>query len=120
MARYSLVDVDALPGEGPGGAVRKVRRAIGGRAFGVNYFTLPPNAEGREHDHAADGQEELYFVVHGEGRMRVDGEDVALRPGRFLRVDPEATRVPIAGPEGLEFITVGAPVDRVYEPPSWA
>ena len=44
---YSYVDVADLEGEGPGGAVRKVRRALGARAFGVNYFELPPNVEGR-------------------------------------------------------------------------
>ena len=32
-------------GEGPGGAVRKVRRALGARAFGFNYFTIPPGRD---------------------------------------------------------------------------
>ena len=116
---YSFVDVDRLEGEGPGGAVRKVRRALGARAFGFNYFTLPPGVTGREHDHGDSGHEEVYFVVRGSGRMRVDGEEVELRPGRFLRVDPETTRVPTAGDEGLEFVTFGAPLDGAYEPPSW-
>ena len=119
MAPYDVVDVASLPGEGPGGYVRKVRRALGARAFGFNYFTLPPNAEGRKHDHAAQGQEEVYFVVRGSGRMRIEGEDVQLRPGRFLRVDPDATRMPIAGDDGLEFVTFGAPLEGGYEPPEW-
>ena len=51
--------------------------------------------------------------------MRVDGEDVELRPGRFLRVDPASTRVPVAGDDGLEFVTFGAPLDGKYEPPAW-
>jgi mannose-6-phosphate isomerase-like protein (cupin superfamily) len=116
---YSYVDVDSLDGEGPGGAVRKVRRALGARAFGVNYFTLPPDTEGREHDHADADQEEVYFVVRGGGTMRIDGEEVELAPGRFVRVDGSSTRVPVAGSEGLEFVTFGAPVDGAYEPPSW-
>ena len=116
---FSFVDVDSLEGEGPGGMVRKVRRAVGGRAFGFNYFTFPPRAEGREHDHAEANQEEVYFVVRGSGVMRVDGEDVELRPGRFLRVDPASTRMPVAGGDGLEFVTFGAPLDGGYEPPSW-
>jgi len=116
---YSYVDVDSLEGEGPGGMVRKTRRATGARAFGFNYFTLPPGAEGREHDHADSGQEEVYFVVRGSGAMRIDGEEVELRPGRFVRVDPASTRVPAAGPDGLEFLTIGAPLDARYEPPSW-
>jgi mannose-6-phosphate isomerase-like protein (cupin superfamily) len=116
---YSTVDVADLQGEGPGGTVRKVRRALGGRAFGFNYFTLPPGTEGRRHDHASDGQEEVYFVVSGGGRMQIDDEEIELRPGTFVRVDGQSTRVPIAGPEGLEFLTVGAPVYGGYRPPSW-
>jgi mannose-6-phosphate isomerase-like protein (cupin superfamily) len=116
---YSFVDVDTLEGEGPGGAVRKVRAALGARAFGFNYFTLPPGVTGREHDHSESGQEEVYFVVRGSGVMRVGGEEVELRPGRFVRVDPETTRVPTAGDDGLEFVTFGAPIDAKYEPPSW-
>jgi mannose-6-phosphate isomerase-like protein (cupin superfamily) len=116
---YSIVDVAALEGEGPGGMVRKVRRALGARAFGFNYFTIPPGVEGREHNHADAKLEEVYFVVKGGGTMRVDGEEVELRPGRFIRVDPDSTRVPIAGDEGLEFITFGAPLEGAYEPPDW-
>jgi mannose-6-phosphate isomerase-like protein (cupin superfamily) len=116
---YSFVDVDMLEGEGPGGAVRKLRAALGARAFGFNYFTLPAGVTGREHDHADTNQEEVYFVVRGGGTMRVDGEEIELKPGRFLRVDPGSTRVPVAGGEGLEFVTFGAPLDGPYEPPSW-
>jgi quercetin dioxygenase-like cupin family protein len=116
---FSAIDVAELEGEGPGGAVRKLRRALGARAFGFNYITLPPGAEGHEHDHGDDGQEEVYAVVRGSGRMRVDGEEIELHPGVFVRVDPESTRLPIAGPDGLEFVTFGAPIDGPYAPPGW-
>jgi hypothetical protein len=42
-----------------------------------------------------------------------------LRAGRFVRVDPAARRVPVSGADGLEFVTIGAPLDRQYQPPSW-
>jgi mannose-6-phosphate isomerase-like protein (cupin superfamily) len=116
---FSYVDVETLEGEGPGGAVRKVRRELGAHAFGFNYFTLLPGIEGREHNHAEQNQEEVYFVVRGGGTMRIDGEEIELKPGRFVRVDPASTRMPIAGDEGVEFVTFGAPLDAAYEPPSW-
>jgi mannose-6-phosphate isomerase-like protein (cupin superfamily) len=116
---FSYVDVDQLEGEGPGGSVRKVRRELGARAFGFNYFTLPPGVEGREHNHSEQEQEEVYFVVKGSGVMRIDGNEVELKPGRFVRVDPSSTRMPVAGVDGLEFVTFGAPLDGSYEPPSW-
>src|SRR5919198_189036 len=85
MASYSVADVDELEAEGPGGMVRKVRRALGARAFGFNYFKFPPGQAGREHSHAHDGHEEVVFVVKGGGMLRVDGEEIELKPGRFVR-----------------------------------
>jgi quercetin dioxygenase-like cupin family protein len=119
MARYSVADVDELPGEGPGGAVKKVRRALGAQAFGFNYFELPPGVEGREHDETESSQEEVMFVVAGSGSLRVDGDEIDLKPGRFVRLDPSAVRCPVAGPDGLTFVTFGSPVNERYEPPSW-
>ena len=116
---YDVVDLDTLEGEGPGGMVRKLRRALGARAFGFNYFTIPPGVEGREHNHADEGMEEVYFVIDGGGTMRIDSDEIELRPGRFIRVDPGSTRVPIAGDDGLEFVTFGAPLEGQYEPPDW-
>src|SRR5439155_20647526 len=113
---YTAVDVADLEGEGPGGAIRKVRRALGARAFGFTHVTLPAGREGREHDHAGDGQEEVYVVVglRRDGGRR--GRGRYLHPGVFVRVDPDATRLPVGGPDGLEFVTFGAPLDGPYEP----
>jgi mannose-6-phosphate isomerase-like protein (cupin superfamily) len=112
---YSVVHVDELEGAGPGGAVKFVRRALGVEAFGINWFELPPNAEGREHDERRSNQEEVNVIVRGSGVYRVDGEDVPVQVGTFLRFDPETTRMPIAGPDGLAMIAVGAPRGS-YEP----
>jgi len=119
VAGYDVADVGELEAEGPGGMVRKVRRAVDGKAFGFNYFILPPNQEGREHEHSDTNQEEVYFVVKGSGTMRVGGDEIELVPGRFVRVDPTEIRVAVSGADGLEFVTFGAPIDTQYEPPSW-
>ena len=119
MPQYSVVDIEELEGEGPDGRIRKVRRALDAQAFGLNLFRLPPRAEGSEHDHADSGQEEVYVVLEGSGVLRVDGEEVELRKGIAVRVSPEATRAHVAGPEGLEYLAIGAPLDRAYEPPNW-
>jgi hypothetical protein len=112
---YSVVNVDEIGPGGPGGAVRFVRRELGVLAFGINWFELGPNAEGREHDESGSGQEEVSVVVRGSGHWRVDGEDVPVRVGSFIRFDPESTRVPVAGPDGLTFVSIGAPRGS-YEP----
>jgi len=111
---YTTVDLSSIEPGGPGGAVRFVRRVLGVTAFGLNHFTLPPGVEGNEHDESSTGQEEVIIVVGGSGTLRVNGEEIPLHVGRFVRVDPESTRLPIAGPEGLTFITVGSPRELPY------
>ena len=112
---YSVVSVHELEGSGPGGAVRFVRRALGVEAFGINWFELPPGAEGREHDESATGQEEVSVVVRGSGIFRVDGEEVPVAEGSFIRIDPATTRCPVAGPDGMTFVSVGVRPGS-YEP----
>jgi mannose-6-phosphate isomerase-like protein (cupin superfamily) len=105
---YSMIHVDGVEPAGPAGAVRFVRRVLGVEAFGINWFEIPPNAEGHEHDELESDQEEVNVIVRGYGRYRIDGEEVAVEVGTFLRFDPGTTRVPIAGPEGMTMIAVGA------------
>jgi mannose-6-phosphate isomerase-like protein (cupin superfamily) len=105
---YSVAHVDEIEGSGPGGAFHFVRRELGVAAFGINWVNLPPNSEGREHDEAETGQEEVNVVIRGSGTYRIEGEDVPVRVGSFVRFDPGTTRMPIAGPEGMTMIAVGA------------
>ena len=105
---YSMIHVDEVEPAGPGGGVRFVRRVLGVEAFGINWFEIPPNVEGREHDESGTGQEEVNVIVRGSGRYRIDGVEVDVEVGTFLRFDPGTRRVPIAGPEGLTMIAVGA------------
>jgi uncharacterized cupin superfamily protein len=113
--RYTTIHLDDIEPAGPGGAVRFVRRELDLLAFGVNVFDIAPGAAGVAHDETASGQEELVFVVAGDGHWLVDGEEVEARPGTFIRFDPEAHRRPVAGPSGLKFVAVGAP-RGAYEP----
>ena len=105
---YSVIHVDKVEPAGPGGAVRFVRRVLGVEAFGINWFEIPPNTEGHEHDELESGQEEVNVVVGGSGTYRVDGEEIDVGVGTFLRFDPDTKRVPIAGPDGMTMIAVGA------------
>jgi quercetin dioxygenase-like cupin family protein len=105
---YSVVNVEDIEGAGPGGAIRFVRRELGLEAFGINWFELPPGAPGHEHNETGTGQEEINLVVAGSGIWRVEGEEVPATIGTFLRFDPDTTRQPVAGPDGMTFIGVGA------------
>jgi len=105
---YSMINVEEIEGEGPGGSVRFVRRRLGVEAFGINWFEIPPGVEGREHDESETQQEEVNVIVRGSGIYRIEGENVPVKEGTFLRFDPGTMRMPIAGPDGMIMVAVGA------------
>ena len=110
--------LDAEDIEPTWGTFRMVRHALGGTAFGLNQIDFPPGKVGPEHDELESGQEEIYYCISGSGTLTIDGEAVALRPGRYVLVSADAKRHPEAGPNGLSFICVGGVPGGVYEP--WA
>jgi hypothetical protein len=105
---YSVVRVADIEPAGPGGAVRFVRRELGVEAFGINWFEIPPNMEGREHNETDSEQEEVNVIIRGSGVYRVEGEEIPCETGTVLRFDPETTRQPVAGPEGMTMVAIGA------------
>ena len=85
---YAVANLADL-GEGPG--FRKIRKALGVTAFGVNAIVLPPAYATGSHFH--DEQEELYFVHTGRGRDRVRRRlDQELGPGGLAWVDAPTPR----------------------------
>jgi len=108
VSGYSVVHVEEIEPSGPGGAVRFVRRELGVQAFGINWFELPPNAEGLEHDESETGQEEVNVIVRGSGVYRIGGEEVPFTAGTIFRFALETRRQPVAGPDGFTMVAVGA------------
>ena len=87
-ARVEVGDEVRELGDGPG--FRKVRRALGVTAFGVNGIVFAPGFEGFLHYH--DTQDELYFVHRGRARVEVGGEVRELGPGGLLHVEATTPR----------------------------
>ena len=75
---------------GDGYGFRKVRRALGVTAFGVNAIVMPPGFLGFQHFH--DDQDELYFVHSGSARVEVDGEERILGAGGLVHVESTTPR----------------------------
>ena len=84
---HAFSSLDEL-GEGPG--FRKVRRAMGITAFGVNGVVYPPDYPGISHYH--DTQDELYFVHKGTAKVHVEGEERTLGPGCLVHVESTTPR----------------------------
>ena len=93
----------------------KIRRALGTNAFGVNEIRLPPGAEGREHDESDTGHEEVYMGLERGGTFTIDGTQVQLEPGGFLRIDPGTMRQVVAGRDGFRFLAIGAKPQPAYD-----
>jgi mannose-6-phosphate isomerase-like protein (cupin superfamily) len=75
---------------------------------GVSYQRLAPNFRvpfGHKHKQ----QEEVYILVSGSARMKLGDEVVDLKQWDAVRVPNETLRGVEAGPEGAEFIAIGAP-----------
>jgi quercetin dioxygenase-like cupin family protein len=107
MSDYTVVDASDV--EAMRGAFRKMRIALGTQAFGINQIELPAGASGPEHDEHDTTHEEVYVVLAGTGTLSVDGEEIELAPGRYVRVGPAVSRQMTAGDGGITFIAVGAP-----------
>ncbi|HZQ88860.1 MAG TPA: cupin domain-containing protein [Gaiellaceae bacterium] len=92
------------------GVFRALTDTLGVSGFRVNQLELAAGAEGPEHDHTGNGQEEVYAVVGGSGVLRLGDEEIALRPGHFVYCPPDVRRQMVAGDEGLVWIGIGSAV----------
>ena len=87
MSGYGFSSIDEL---GDGYGFRKVRRALGVTAFGVNAVVMPPRYDGFLHYH--DTQDELYLVHRGRARVEVSGEVRELGPGGLFHAESTTPR----------------------------
>jgi len=87
---------------------RFARDPLRSEVTGLSYQRLAPGMRMPfGHTHAT--QEEIYVVLEGAGRAKLDEEIVELEALDALRVAPETMRALEAGPEGLQFVVFGAP-----------
>jgi mannose-6-phosphate isomerase-like protein (cupin superfamily) len=108
------------PNEIPGIRFRPARAALGVSAWGMNVIELDPHCEGYPtHDHAADGQEEVYVVLTGAAVLRCGGEERLVEAGSMVRVPPEQTRQWVTRERGVRILALGGTPGRAYEPPSY-
>jgi mannose-6-phosphate isomerase-like protein (cupin superfamily) len=89
---------------------RFARTPLGGKTLGLSLFKLAPNFRipfGHKHEE----QEEVYVVVRGTARVKVDGKVVDLAEWDAIRFDKNTMRDVEAGPGGVEYLAFGAGED---------
>ena len=105
----NLEDVEDMAkrfGLGEQGEARFANRPLGVVRTGLSHQRLRPGvrqAFGHRHRHA----EEVFVVLAGSGRVRIDDEIRDVRALDAIRIAPDSPRAFEAGPEGLEFVVVG-------------
>lgn len=86
------------------------RSDLGAEQTGIAYLVIKPRQrEAFAHRHGK--AEEIYLVLAGAGRVKLDDELVDLVPLDLVRVGPGVTRGFEAGDEGLEVIVFGPHID---------
>lgn len=99
-----------------GGAMKLVRHGLGVESFGLQVFDLPANADQYpEHDHAEDGQEEVYTALEGAAILQTDSEEHQLVPGVFARVGAGQKRKLVTRDQAARILALGGTVGRPYE-----
>jgi mannose-6-phosphate isomerase-like protein (cupin superfamily) len=109
FTKISLTAVeDAAPANGfdDRWEARVARTALDAERTGVTHFRLLPGKRS-PFTHRHVDAEEVYVVLSGSGRVKLDDEFLDVGPLDSIRVAPATARAFEAGPEGLEFIAVG-------------
>ena len=108
-AKKNLRDVEDMAvrfGFSKSQEARFPREDLGAEQTGLNYLTIKPGRrEAFAHRHRT--AEEIYVVLSGSGRVKLDAELVELAPLDAVRVGPGTTRSFQAGPDGLQVLIVG-------------
>jgi len=115
MADYTAKQIDDMESAFGGGFV-KVRAELGITSFGVQIIRLPPqSSDYPEHDHAEDGQEEVYVALSGSGSIDIEGERVELGKSVLVRIGAATKRKVYSGPEGLVMLIIGGAPGELYK-----
>jgi mannose-6-phosphate isomerase-like protein (cupin superfamily) len=89
---------------------RFARTALDGETLGLSLMKLAPGFRiPFGHKHA--GQEEVYVVLRGSARIKVEDEIVDVAEWDAIRFDTDTMRAVEAGPDGVEYLAFGAGED---------
>jgi mannose-6-phosphate isomerase-like protein (cupin superfamily) len=93
------------------GEAHFAREELDAQTTGFSFHVLRPGKRqpfGHRHDRA----EEVYVVVSGGGRMRLDDEVIDISELDAIRVEPSVLRAFEAGDDGLSVLAFGARHDK--------
>jgi mannose-6-phosphate isomerase-like protein (cupin superfamily) len=101
---------------------RFARRELAGETLGVSHMKLDPEFR-MPFGHKHANQEEVYVIVKGSARIKVENEIVELGEWDAIRIAKDTMRAVEAGPEGVEYLAFGSgtdPRDAEMVPDWWS
>jgi quercetin dioxygenase-like cupin family protein len=107
--QINLTEVeDAAPADGFGDRweARVARTSLEAEQTGMTLFRLRPGKRS-PFMHRHTRAEEVYVILAGSGRIKLDDDLRDVRALDAIRVRPDVARALEAGPDGLEFLVVG-------------
>jgi uncharacterized cupin superfamily protein len=114
MSDYTHLNIkdveDQAPNFGLGDDLefRMARVGLGLENSGISYLRMEPGFR-LPFGHKHKNQEEVYVLVSGSARMKIEDEVEDLKPWDAVRVHKDTMRTFEAGDKGAEFLIVGAP-----------
>jgi quercetin dioxygenase-like cupin family protein len=76
-----------------------------------------PGGQIPEHDEKGSGEVEVYAILDGNGKFRLDGAEHDAPAGTFVRIDPEVSRTIVNDSDApLTALLIGVPADSGYKP----
>lgn len=117
MSGYAVKRIDEMEAIYMG-SFKRARAELGVESFGMQIIDLPPGYEHYpEHDHAEDGQEEVFMALRGAGEIEIDGERFPLDTDHVARVSAGTKRKLWPGPEGVRVLVLGGIPGEAYQAP---
>jgi quercetin dioxygenase-like cupin family protein len=117
MGGYTIVNMKEVEDKAPQFGIapnlesRFARESLGLEQSGITHFKIAPNFR-IPFGHTHSEQEEIYVVVAGGGRLKLDDEVLELRELDAVRIAPGTWRNLEGGSDGAEILAFGAAEDN--------
>jgi mannose-6-phosphate isomerase-like protein (cupin superfamily) len=115
MAGYTVQNLNEVQNQGENFGInpdelqlRMAKDPLECQNAGISLLRLGPSFR-VPFGHKHKTQEEIYVLVKGSARMKIEDDVVDVQPMTAVRVDPGTMRGYEAGPDGADFVVIGAP-----------
>jgi mannose-6-phosphate isomerase-like protein (cupin superfamily) len=87
-------------------SARFAQKDLDSETVGLAFLGVHPGRR-QAFAHRHEQAEEIYVVVSGSGRIKLDDEVVEVGPMDAIRIAPQVARSLEAGPDGIELLAFG-------------